>query len=157
MNQEQTGKKDTKIKKLIAQIMKFGVVGLISFIVDFSIYTIICNVMGISYLIAGFAGFTISVIVNYILSMHFVFESRNDLSKTKEFIIFVFLSVVGLGVNELILYLCIDVIYANWNWLSSWLSIKPMNLLAKVAATGIVMIYNFVSRKLCLEKKEAEA
>ena len=91
LNQEQTGKKDTKIKKLIAQIMKFGVVGLISFIVDFSIYTIICNVMGISYLIAGFAGFTISVIVNYILSMHFVFESRNDLSKTKEFIIFVFL------------------------------------------------------------------
>jgi putative flippase GtrA len=141
------------MKKLIDQILKFGVVGIISFIVDFSVYTIICNVLGISYMIAGFFGFVISVIVNYLLSMKYVFESRDDMSKTKEFTIFVVLSAFGLVINEIILYICMDLIYAHWLWLQSWCSEALAKMGAKVVATGIVMVYNFVTRKIFLEKK----
>ncbi len=137
------------------QILKFGVVGFISFFIDFAIYTVCCNVLGIPYLIAGFLGFTISVIFNYILSMTFVFKRRDDLSRTKEFVIFVILSVVGLGLNELILFICIDIVYHNWAWLSGWLPVSFANVGAKFAATGIVMVWNFISRKIFLEKKNA--
>lgn len=138
--------------KLLHQILRFGVVGFTSFLVDFGIYTLMCNVLNINYLIAGVFGFVISVIVNYILSMRYVFKSREDISKAREFITFVILSAFGLLVNEIILWLCVDVIYAHWAWLNSWLTIKWMNMLAKVGATGIVMIYNFVTRKIFLEQ-----
>ena len=55
--------------KLLQQIIRFGFVGVLSFVVDFGVYNILCNLLGVHYLIAGVAGFVISVIVNYLLSM----------------------------------------------------------------------------------------
>lgn len=142
------------MSKLIAQFLKFAIVGGISFVVDFAVYGIMCNTFGVHYIISGIFGFVISVIVNYLLSMKFVFVSKDDLSKKSEFVIFVVLSVIGLGLNSLILYLCIDLLYLNWLWLQSMISIKLMNLAAKIIATFIVMVYNFITRKIFLEKKE---
>ena len=142
------------MKKLLAQIFKFAIVGGISFVVDFLVYTIMCNVLHIHYIIAGVAGFTVSVVVNYILSMKFVFVSKDDMKKDKEFVIFVVLSLIGMLLNSVLLYICIDGIYMHWMWLNQILPIDWMNIVAKVIATGIVMVYNFVSRKIFLEKKE---
>ena len=140
-------------KKLIWQIMKFSVVGGISFFVDFAVYAVACNVIGIHYIIAGVLGFVISVIVNYLLSMKFVFQSKKDASKKNEFVLFVILSVIGLIINSLILFICIDLMYMNATILQLYINEENMNLLAKIIATAIVMIYNFVSRKLLLEEK----
>lgn len=140
------------MKRLITQFLKFGIVGVISFVVDFSLYTA-CNFLGCPYLISGLIGFVVSVIVNYILSMKFVFERRDDMSRKKEFIIYVVLSTIGLGLNELLLYICVDVVYVNSAFLMGLYGEKLAEIIAKVFATGVVMIYNFVSRKLILEKK----
>lgn len=134
------------------QIFKFIIVGGISFLVDFLVYTIMCNVLYIHYIIAGIAGFVVSVIVNYVLSMRFVFVSKEDMRKDKEFAIFVLLSLLGMLLNSIILYLCIDIVYHYWLWLSQVISEKTMNLIAKIIATFIVMVYNFVTRKIFLEK-----
>ncbi len=75
--------------------------------------------------------------------------------KDKEFVIFVVLSLIGMILNSVILYICIDLIYMHWIWLNQILDIELMNLAAKVIATGIVMVYNFISRKLILEKHTA--
>ncbi len=141
------------MKQLIEQVLRFGIVGVISTLVDFAIYTILCNGLHIPYLIAGVCGFSISLVVNYLLSMKYVFERRDDMSRKREFMLFAGMSAVGLVLNEIILYICIDLIYGHWAWLSGWLPQHGANVGAKVAATGIVMVYNFVSRKLVLEKK----
>lgn len=138
--------------KLFKQFMKFGVVGVICFFIDFGIYTI-CNLLGCPYLISGVLGFSISVIVNYLLSMKFVFERRDDISRKKEFIVYVILSVIGLGLNELILFVCVDVIYINSELMQSFFSVRWGEIIAKIFATGIVMVFNFVTRKLFLEKR----
>lgn len=145
--------KKGSMKELINQVLKFGVVGFICFFIDFGIYTFICNGLKWSYIIAGVIGFTVSVVVNYLLSMKYVFQGRDDISKTREFVVFVLLSVIGLGLNELILYTCIDGIYWHWGWLQSVLSISLMNMGAKIVSTGVVMVFNFVTRKIFLEKK----
>lgn len=144
------------MKELLTQIFKFSIVGGISFVVDFAVYTIMCNVLGIHYIIAGIFGFLVSVIVNYILSMRFVFISKENMRKDKEFVVFVVLSLLGMALNSFLLYICIDVIYMQWSWLNQFISIKWMNIIAKVIATGIVMVYNFVTRKIFLEKKKDE-
>lgn len=146
--------KGVMMKKLLAQIFKFAVVGGISFVVDFAVYGIMCNVLGIHYIISGVAGFFVSVVVNYLLSMKFVFVSKEDMRKDKEFVIFVILSLIGMLLNSVILFICIDLIYKYWLWLNQLIDIEIMNLAAKIIATGIVMVYNFVTRKIFLEKKE---
>lgn len=139
--------------KLLEQIFKFIIVGGISFVIDFMIYTIMCNVLHIHYIISGIFGFGISVIANYILSMKFVFEPKDDMRKDKEFVIFVILSLIGMVLNSVILYICIDLIYQSSQWLKELLSDQWMNIVAKVIATGVVMVYNFITRKIFLEKK----
>lgn len=139
--------------KLIQQFLKFGVVGVICFFIDTGLYTI-CNFIGIPYLISGVIGFSVSVVVNYLLSMKYVFVRRDDLSRKKEFTIYLILSIIGLILNELILFVCVDVIYGNWSWLRSFMHPRAAEILAKIGATGIVMVYNFVTRKLFMERRD---
>ncbi len=140
------------MKKLIEQIIKFGIVGIICFIIDFGIVTVL-TLLGVHYLLAGLFGFVISVIANYILSFKFVFERKENLDRKKEFVIFVVLSAIGCGINELVMYVCVDGIYMNVTMLKDLIPEQIAVLGAKVAATAIVMVYNFITRKIFLEKK----
>lgn len=149
------------MKKLIEQILKFGVVGVISFVIDFLITMVVStalrSVLGMgtsdAALIAAFFGFVVSVIVNYLLSMKYVFVRKDDMDRKREFVIFVALSVIGLLLNEGIIKFCIDVVYENWMWLRDLIGATLATAGAKIVATGIVMIYNFVTRKIFLEQK----
>lgn len=140
------------MKKLVEQIVKFGLVGVICTLIDFACYTG-CNLMGIPYLISGIVGFVVSVIFNYILSMRYVFARREDISRKKEFIVFIVLSVIGLILNEFLLYICVDLVYMQVILLQKMFNQDIAQIVAKLCVTVVVMIYNFVSRKLILEKK----
>ncbi len=150
------------MNKLMEQIMKFGVVGVVCFLIDFVITMVVSTLLrtgagldtGAAALIGAFFGFTISVIINYLLSMKYVFTRKEDMDRRKEFVIFTVLSLIGLGIHEVIIMLCIDVIYENWVWLNSWLSPTLATAGGKIFATGIVMVYNFITRKKFLEQKE---
>lgn len=123
--------------KLLKQLVKFGFVGGTAFFVDSGVLLLLTK-LGVYYMIANVISFTVSVIYNYILSMKFVFDVKEN-TGTSAFIQFVILSVVGLGINELIMKICVDKLMISL-------------LIAKIIATGIVMIYNFISRKILLEK-----
>lgn len=150
------------MKQLFIQFMKFGFVGALCFVIDFAITMVVSEVMRGAFnmstataaAVGAFFGFVISVIVNYILSMKFVFERRDDMDRKKEFIIFVILSVIGLGINELIILLSIKVLYENLVWLNSLIDDRLATAGAKIIATGVVMVYNFVTRKIFIEKKQ---
>lgn len=142
------------MKKLFQQIIKFGIVGVICFIIDFAITTIPTYFFGQStvYLFAVF-GFVISCIVNYILSIKYVFTDKKEMDKKKEFLVFVILSTIGLLINELIIYLCQDILYAKVMWIHNLIPSALIVPVSKIIATAVVMVYNFISRKLFLERK----
>ena len=127
-----------KTKKLLLQIFKFGIVGGIAFIIDYSIMVICKELFHFSVLLSAFFGFTISVIYNYIASVKWVFNVNQEKSKTKNFIIFVVFSVIGLILTEIIMWFGTDIIKISY-------------LIVKILATIIVMIFNFVTRKIFLE------
>lgn len=129
------------MKKLIKQALRFCVVGAICTIIDFAVLILLREVFGVNYLIANVAAFTVSVIVNYFLSMRFVFQGKKDANKIREFIIFVILSAIGLGLNELLMWLSVSNLGLSYIW-------------GKVIATAIVMVYNFFSKKIFLEEKQ---
>ena len=127
--------------------------GLFCFLIDFGITTGFTNLLGIHYLISKFLGFVVSAVVNYLLSIKFVFTQKKEMDKKKEFTVFLILSAFGLLINEIVMYLCIDGIYARSGQLQELVSHANMVALSSILATGIVMVYNFISRKLFLERK----
>lgn len=127
------------MKKLIEQIMKFGVVGFICFGIDYGLMILSTEAAGISYLVSSGLSFSISVIVNYTLSLKFVFETNQENNKIVEFLVFIILSVIGLGINQVLMWVCVDKFHIFY-------------MISKVGVTGVVMVYNFVTRKLILEK-----
>ena len=127
------------MKKLIEQIMKFGVVGFICFGIDYGLMILLTEAAGISYLVSSGFSFSISVIVNYTLSLKFVFETNQENNKIVEFLVFIILSVIGLGINQVLMWVCVDKFHIFY-------------MISKVGVTGVVMVYNFVTRKLILEK-----
>ena len=141
------------MKNLLNQIIKFGIVGLFCFLIDFGITTGFTNLLGIHYLISKFLGFVVSAVVNYLLSIKFVFTQKKEMDKKKEFTVFLILSAFGLLINEIVMYLCIDGIYARSGHLQELVSHANMVALSSILATGIVMVYNFISRKLFLGRK----
>ena len=125
------------MKKLINQILKFGVVGGIAFVIDYGILFLLAKVIGLNELISAAISFIISLTFNYFLSTKWVFEAKKQ--TPKEVIIFVLLSVGGVGINEVLIYLG-----------TKKLGIDVM--IVKLFATAIVMVYNFITRKLIIEK-----
>lgn len=126
------------MKTLLSQLAKFGVVGIVATIIDFGIMNLLHYGARLDILFANTAGFVVSLIFNYVASMKFVFEHKDGMSRRREFIIFVVLSVIGLILND-------GIVLA----LNKELSIEAN--VAKIAATALVMIYNFVTRKILLD------
>ncbi|MCR4802723.1 MAG: GtrA family protein [Lachnospiraceae bacterium] len=157
------------MKKLMAQIIKFGIVGVVATVVDWCIYALLVKLYGVGpfagltdvmpernwNLVATTISFSVSVIVNYIGSMMFVFERRDDMSRTKEFTIFMILSIMGLGLNILIIYVMDPVVKPLEDLFAPIAFIKSLIFMVpKVVATFLVLVWNFVTRKMFLEKKE---
>lgn len=120
--------------------MKFGIVGVIAALVDVGVLVALKELLHTDVLVASTVSFCVSVTVNYLLSMSLVFKSKNQ-SKLREFILFVLLSIGGLGLNQLIL----------------WIGVRFTSvyyLIVKFIAMIIVPVYNFITRKIFLESKE---
>lgn len=126
--------------KLISQIAKFGVVGTVCFVIDYGTMVLLTELGGVDYLLSSGIAFGVSVTVNYLLSMRFVFQSKKGSNKAKEFALFVALSITGLLLTELLMWTGVEQVGLHY-------------MLAKVIVTGIVMVYNFVTRKIFLEER----
>lgn len=147
------------MKKLILQFLKFSVVGGLAFLIDTGIYVGLTAIFGERFhLLFNIISFSISVVFNYLCSMRFVFKGRQDISKVRELTVFIILSVIGLGINELIVWSLIDVMnlgQAVAELLSSMANSTATTLAgiaAKIVATAVVLVWNFISRKIFLEE-----
>ena len=150
------------MQKLFQQIIRFSFVGGLCFVIDYMIGLVVLNVLLVFFsesyfesasIIGSVIGFIASIIANYILSFKFVFERKDNIDKKAEFLIFVLLSVIGLFINSFIIWLAVGPVYRSIGFLHENVGYNMIYTAAKIAATAIVMIYNFVTRKLFLEKR----
>lgn len=128
------------MRNLIQQFLKFGVVGVIAFAIDFGVLVFLTEVFGLNPVVSATVSFVVSVVFNYAASMRYVFERREDMSRTREFVTFVILSVIGLGINDLLMWAGTEFTPIDYR-------------LIKIFATAVVMVWNFITRKMFLEAR----
>ena len=127
-----------KNRELALQFVRFASVGIISLAVDYGFMIILNEATDMGYFRACAFSYTLSILVNYVLSMRYVFHGREDMSKSKEVSIFLGLSLVGLGLNQMAMWLLVDVLGIFY-------------AMAKILAALMVTSYNFISKKTFLE------
>lgn len=125
-------------KKLLSQILKFGVVGGLAFVIDYGIMVLCKELLDFSVLLSAALGFIVSVIFNYILSIAWVFDVNKEKDEKRNFILFIVFSVIGLILTEIIMWFGTSMMGISY-------------LIVKIIATAIVMVFNFITRKMFLE------
>ncbi|TES95224.1 GtrA family protein [Patescibacteria group bacterium] len=123
----------------LKQFLKFCVVGTVGTAIDFGLFYLLVESAHIWYLLAATISFIVAVINNYIFNKFWTFEDR-DKDFLRQFGRFLVVSIIGLGLNVLILYILVE-------FAGMWY------ILAKVLATGVVLIWNFFANKYWTFKK----
>lgn len=135
--------KDKKTQKLLLKIIKFVIVGGIATIISGIVFFLCDYFFKTSVLISNTIAFIISVIYNYWASCKYVFEVDKGKSSLRRFIEFIIFALIGYFLAQLLLWIMADI----WNW---------NHMLAWLIETIIVMIFNFITRQIFLEKKDRD-
>ncbi len=122
---------------LFHETWKYLLVSIAALAVDYALLAALTRLAGVEWQIAAAASFTAGLFVNYALSVGFVFKERRVRSRGLEFAGFFVIGALGLGINELVMKYFVDIIHLD-------------PLLAKVPATGVGFIFNFVARRALL-------
>lgn len=117
----------------VRQFVKFGIVGVSSTIIDWGIYLLLTRIFGVFYLMAKILSFGVAVLNSYIWNRRWTFRS-NDPAKLRQFIKFLTISIVGVVLNTLIMFIAVD-------------KFKLHDIFGLFLATAIVMIWNFLANK----------
>jgi len=128
---------ETLARKGIAQLLKSVLVSLVAFAIDFAILVALTEAAGLHYLLSAALSFLVGATVSWALSVIWVFPVRRFSSKAVEYLLFIAVGVVGLGLNEALL----------------WVFTEPLGIFymaSKVIAAALIFFWNFGARKLIL-------
>lgn len=126
--------------KSMRQFFSYFGVGGISALVEWTVFSALEYLLDLPYLLATVMAFFVSTATNWFLGRKFTFkDSGYKGKKLTEIVLVFFVSAIGLVFNLALMYMFVSVLKMNTNLLKS---------VAKVLSTGIVFIWNFLSRKL---------
>ncbi len=115
----------------IVKFFKYGLVGLSGVFVDFAFTWICKEIFRLNKYIANSIGFTVAASSNYVLNRVWTFASKSE-EIALEYSLFIGISVVGLLLNNYLIYILNDKFKLNF-------------YLAKVFAIGAVTVWNFLA------------
>ena len=100
---------------------------------DFSFFLVFSTWLGFDYLFVGVTGFMFATLLNYWLSIRWVFEGGRRFAKRSEIAVVYAVSLIGLLLHGIILMLAIE-------------AASLPGPVGKVLATGLVFFWNFGAR-----------
>ncbi|MCX2475732.1 GtrA family protein [Pedobacter sp. MC2016-05] len=118
--------------ELFFRILKFGITGLLGMAIDFGVTWLCKEKIKINKYVANALGFIFAVTNNYLINRVWTFQSTNIHWGT-EFSKFIVVSVIGLALNTVIIYL----FHQRKNGTNFYV--------AKFFAIAIVFVWNFIA------------
>lgn len=127
----------------LLQFCRYIPVGGFSFIADALVLWLCEHVFGMDYRWAAAVGFLFGVTVNYFLSNLLSFAGKKArVGKTAELLIFLAISLTGLGLTELLMIFFTEVVGLHY-------------MCSKVIAAALVLIWNYLAKKVLYKQKGA--
>lgn len=120
--------------KLLVQFVRYFFVGGFAFVVDFGLLYILTEYAGLHYLLSATLSFIAGLLVNYIISCLWVFNGSKFKNRLVEFLFFAAIGVVGLALNNTLIWLFTDCIGTHY-------------MFSKIVAAAMVYLWNFFARK----------
>ena len=117
------------------EVFRFLVVGGGCFLLEYFLLYTLTEYGGLDPLVSAPIAFTVSLVVNYILCVYVVKQEQKQTSL--QMALFVLTSLMGLGINQLVMWFFIDI-------MGIWY------MFAKVIASAIVMIWNYFTKRYVL-------
>ena len=130
----------TPTKNGFLQFFRYLFVGGIATVVDWGVLFALTECLQLHHLVSAVFAFAAGLITNFLLSKLLVFSANE--AKTNalmEFLGYVLIGIIGLGITELILFVFTD-------------RLSLYYMLSKAIATVIVLVWNYLARKLLLYK-----
>lgn len=115
----------------ILKFLKFAAVGLSGLFVDYAFTYLFKEIFKVQKYISNSIGFTIAASTNYVLNRIWTFESENP-EIAVEYTSFLVISLIGLGLNNLILWFIVSRFKINF-------------YVAKFFAICVVTLWNFLA------------
>jgi putative flippase GtrA len=128
---------------MFVQLFRYAIVVGIAFPIDFGLLYFFTEHLHMHYLASTILAFTISMLVNFIISILWVFKARADRPLWKEITAFFIIGFVGLGLTAAIVWLCTSVFGIYY-------------LVSKLIAVSIVFFWSFGARRLMFMKHSKE-
>lgn len=141
-----------KKKSRAAEVIRFALTGGVCFLVELGVLILLKGKFGVDTLIATPIAFLISVILNYLLCVIWVFRDAGNRGAGAK-AGFLITSLIGLGLNELLMLLFRLTLGEETVILTLGSRIFKMYVLNKCLATLIVMIWNYFSKRAVLYRK----
>ena len=116
------------------QLVRFGIVGGVGFVVNLAVYTLCVHPLGIDYRVAAVVAWLVAVINNFILNRHWTFDAGGNRARSQA-VRFLVVSLVALGFSLLFLTLLVE---------AAGMAKVPAQALAVAAS----MPLNFLGNKL---------
>jgi len=116
------------------QLVRFGLVGAVGFIVNLAVYALFVHPIGVDYHVAAVAAWIVAVLNNFVLNRHWTFDARDGRARFQA-LRFVAVSLVAFVFSLLLLTLLVE---------SGGLAKVPAQAIAVVASTPL----NFLGNKL---------
>ena len=126
-----------KTDNTFLQLFRYTFVGGLAFAVDFGTLYILTAYLNVHYLISAGIAFIGGLIINYILSVKWVFNNRIMKNRLLEFLLFTLIGLVGLALNELFMWVLTDLFMIYY-------------MLSKMITTFFVYFWNFFARKFII-------
>lgn len=132
-------------KESIKQFISYFFVGGVAAIVEWIMFYLFANVVHVQYMLATVLAFVFSTTTNWYLGKKTTFKNNTTYSgkQLKEVVLIFIVSGIGLLLNLILMYIFIECFKLNTSM---------MKLLAKILATGIVFVWNFLIRKFIIYK-----
>lgn len=129
-------------KRFINQFLRYLATGGLAFVVDFGLFTLCLYALEYHYLVSNLIGLIAGLLLNYAISVSWVFADSNrtfEQWKSIEFLIFAIVGFAGVGINQLMMLLMVGAL--EWQ-----------EILSKMIAAIVVLMWNFGARKFFLFK-----
>jgi putative flippase GtrA len=131
-----------KIRETLISAKRYFFVGATAAFFDIGLYSLGVKIFNFNWFYVSIFSFVIAVVVNYLLSVRYVFKSKVRFKAHEEIFLVFIASGIGLTLNIIILFILIEILYCE-------------EIFSKLVATGFIFFWNYSIRNFFIFKENS--